>query len=266
MRKGIILFLVSILFLPSCGVPNYRDFKEYISIYDYNSSIEGKSYVRGFRVDISIPESDLVHMESGSPAVLVMYSITPSGGSSLLESRFDRYIRNYNNHYNGSPATFDSSTGRLNNVEASYGENEKDIYLYSFTSDESHPSLSQSPNYTYPDLTLYRSYFFMFRKESVSAESESPFYLIMDVYALDDTGSYISLDSIPMYRFNNDPFFSSVDNIDSSNLTNDYSYYRDLDETDNNRYEINLFISVAVQSANYNNISWSDLEYQSITP
>ena len=177
MRKGIILFLVSILFLPSCGVPNYRDFKEYISIYDYNSSIEGKSYVRGFRVDISIPESDLVHMESGSPAALVMYSITPSGGSSLLESRFDRYIRNYNNHYNGSPATFDSSTGRLNNVEASYGE--KDIYLYSFTSDESHPSLSQSPNYTYPDLTLYRSYFFMFRKESVSAESESPFYLIM---------------------------------------------------------------------------------------
>ena len=264
MRKVIILFLISILFLSSCGIPNYRDFKEYISIDNYNSSIEGKSYERGFRVDISIPESDLVHMESGSPSVLVMYSITPSGGSSLLESRFDRYIRNYNNHYNGSPATFDSSTGRLNNVEASYGE--RNIYLYSFTSDESHPSLSQSPNYTYPDLTQYKSYFFMFRKESVSAEKESPFYLIMDVYALDDTGSYISLDSIPMYRFNNDTFFSSVDNIDNSNLINDYSFYRDLDETDNNSYKINIFLAVAVQSENYNNISWSDLEYQAIRP
>lgn len=265
MRKGIILFLISILFLSSCGVPNYRDYSDYIVISKLSgSSIDGKSYERGFRVNISIPESDLVYMESGSPSALVMYSITPSHGSSLLESRFDRYIRNYNNHYNGSPATFDSSTGRLNNVEASYGEIY--IYLYSFTSDESHPSLSQSPYYTYPDLTLYRSYFFMFRKENVSAERESPFYLIMDVYALDDTGSYISLDSIPMYRFNNDPFFSSVDNIDSSNLTNDYSYYRDLDETDNNSYEINLFISVAVQSENYNNISWSDLEYQAIEP
>lgn len=264
MRKVIILFLISILFLSSCGIPNYRDYSDYINISkSYNSSIDGKNYNRGFRVDISIPESDLVYMEPGSPSALVMYSIAPEGTGTLI-NRFDRYIRNHNNHYNGSPATFDSATGRLNNVEATHDE--RNIYLYLFTSDESHPSLSQSPNYSYPDLKQYRTYFFMFRKESVSAESESPFYLIMDVYALDDSGSYVSLDSIPMYRFNNEPFFASVDNIDSSNLVDDYSYYRDLDETDNNSYEINIFVSVAVQSENYNNISWSDLEYQSITP
>lgn len=259
MRKGIILFLVSILFLSSCGVPNYRDYSDYISVSRV-SSVSGSDieYDAGFRVELDHPQ--LSNMQEGSPSVLLMYSIAPGTGS--LTTSFNRYIRNYNNYYNGSPATF-SASGRLNNVESTAEGNP--IYLYAFRGDNGQP-LSTPLEYTFGDLTQYRYYYFMIRASE--RDGSNNFHFIMDVYGTNSLSSEpitrIASD-INLYRYSgsNTQFTATIDGHSSND---DYSYYYVREEDDSSEYVINIALAVNVVSTEYNNIYWYQLVFDSIAP
>ena len=235
MRKGIILFLVSILFLSSCGVPNYRDYSDYISVSRV-SSVSGSDieYDAGFRVELN--HSGLSNMQEGSPSVLLMYSIAPGGTGSLTTS-FNRYIRNYNNYYNGSPANF--TNGRLNNVESTYEGNA--IYLYEFSGDNGQP-LSTPLEYTFGSLNQYRYYYFMIR--SSERDGSNNFHLIMDVYGATSLSSSELIDSdINLYRYSgSNTQFTATTEGHSSN--DDYSYYYVREEDDSSEYVINIALTI----------------------
>lgn len=257
MRKGIILFLVSILFLSSCGVPNYRDYSDYISVSRV-SSVSGSDieYDAGFRVELN--HSGLSNMQEGSPSVLLMYLIAPGGKDSLATS-FNRYIRNYNNYYNGSPANF--TNGRLNNVESTYEGNA--IYLYAFRGDNGQP-LSTPLEYTFGSLNQYRYYYFMIR--SSERDGSNNFHLIMDVYGATSLSSSELIDSdINLYRYSgSNTQFTATTEGHSSN--DDYSYYYVREEDDSSEYVINIALAVNVVSTEYNNIYWYQLAFDKITP
>ena len=267
MRKGIILFLVSILFLSSCGVPNYRDYSDYISVSRV-SSVSGSDieYDAGFRVELN--HSGLSNMQEGSPSVLLMYSIAPGTGS--LTTSFNRYIRNYNNYYNGSPATF-SASGRLNNVESTTEGNP--IYLYAFRGDNGQP-LSTPLKYTFGRLNHYRYYYFMIRTSE--RDGSNNFHLIMDVYGADSlsqTPERLTVDgqpdsdpiSVNLYRYSgSNTQFTATTEGHSSN--DDYSYYYVREEDDSSEYVINIALAVNVVSTEYNNIYWYQLAFDKITP
>ena len=259
MRKVIILFLISILFLSSCGIPNYRDYSDYISVSKV-SRVNGYDieYDAGFRVELN--HSGLSNMQEGSPSVLLMYSIAPGTGS--LTTSFNRYIRNYNNYYNGSPATF-SASGRLNNVESTLEGNP--IYLYAFRGDNGQP-LSTPLEYTFGSLNQYRYYYFMIRASE--RDGSNNFHLIMDVYGATSLFSSeptrIASD-INLYRYSgSNTQFTATTEGHSSN--DDYSYYYVREEDDSSDYRINIFLAVNVVSTEYNNIYWYQLVFDSITP
>lgn len=256
MRKGIILFLVSILFLPSCGVPNYRDYSDYISVSRV-SSVSGSDieYDAGFRVELD--HSELSNMQEGSPSVLLMYSIAPGTGS--LTTSFNRYIRNYNNYYNGSPANF--TNGRLDNVESTYEGNA--IYLYEFSGDNGQP-LSTPLEYTFGSLNQYRYYYFMIR--SSERDGSNNFHLIMDVYGATSLSSSELIDSdINLYRYSgSNTQFTATTEGHSSN--DDYSYYYVREEDDSSEYVINIGLAVNVVSTEYNNIYWYQIVFDDVDP
>ena len=268
MRKGIILFLVSILFLSSCGVPNYRDYSDYISVSRV-SSVSGSDieYDAGFRVELN--RSGLSNMQEGSPSVLLMYSIAPGTGS--LTTSFNRYIRNYNNYYNGSPATF-SASGRLNNVESTAEGNP--IYLYAFRGDNGQP-LSTPLEYTFGSLNQYRYYYFMIRASE--RDGSNNFHFIMDVYganSLSENPVHLTEDgnpdedndtptSIDLYRYSNTQFTATTDGHSSND---DYSYYYVREEDDSSEYVINIALAVNVVSTEYNNIYWYQLVFDDVDP
>lgn len=267
MRKVIILFLISILFLSSCGIPNYRDYSDFISVSKV-SRVNGYDieYDAGFRVELN--HSGLSNMQEGSPSVLLMYSIAPGTGS--LTTSFNRYIRNYNNYYNGSPATF-SSSGRLNNVESTLEGNP--IYLYAFRGDNGQP-LSTPLEYTFGRLNQYRYYYFMIR--TAERDGSNNFHFIMDVYgsdSLSQTPERLTVDgqpdsdpiSINLYRYSgsNTQFTATTDGHSSND---DYSYYYVKEEDDSSEYVINIALAVNVVSTEYNNIYWYQLAFDKITP
>ena len=261
MRKGIILFLVSILFLSSCGVPNYRDYSDYISVSRV-SSVSGSDieYDAGFRVELN--HSGLSNMQEGSPSVLLMYSIAPGTGS--LTTSFNRYIRNYNNYYNGSPATF-SASGRLNNVESTTEGNP--IYLYAFRGDNGQP-LSTPLEYTFGSLNQYRYYYFMIRASE--RDGSNNFHFIMDVYGTNSLSSSELITTriasdINLYRYSgsNTQFTATTDGHSSND---DYSYYYVREEDDSSEYVINIGLAVNVVSTEYNNIYWYQLVFDYVDP
>ena len=261
MRKGIILFLVSILFLSSCGVPNYRDYSDYISVSRV-SSVSGSDieYDAGFRVELN--RSGLSNMQEGSPSVLLMYSIAPGTGS--LTTSFNRYIRNYNNYYNGSPATF-SASGRLNNVESTAEGNP--IYLYAFRGDNGQP-LSTPLEYTFGSLNQYRYYYFMIRASE--RDGSNNFHFIMDVYGTNSLSSSELITTriasdINLYRYSgsNTQFTATTDGHSSND---DYSYYYVREEDDSSEYVINIGLAVNVVSTEYNNIYWYQLVFDYVDP
>ena len=257
MRKVIILFLISILFLSSCGIPNYRDYSDYSRVPSVSGSdIE---YDAGFRVELN--SSGLSNMQEGSPSVLLMYSIAPGTGS--LTTSFNRYIRNYNNYYNGSPATF-SASGRLNNVESTLEGNP--IYLYAFRGDNGQP-LSTPLEYTFGSLKQYRYYYFMIRASE--RDGSNNFHLIMDVYGATSLSSSDSItriaSDINLYRYSgSNTQFTAITEGHSSN--DDYSYYYVREEDDSSEYVINIALAVNVVSTEYNNIYWYQLAFDKITP
>lgn len=271
MRKVIILFLISILFLSSCGIPNYRDYSDYISVSSV-SSVSGSDikYDAGFRVEIdkSVIASNNPH--TGSPAVLLMYSIAP-GGKGSLSSSFNRYIRNHNNYYNGSPATF-SASGRLNNVESTLEGNP--IYLYAFCGENGQP-LTTPLEYTFGSLNQYRYYYFMIRASE--RDGSNNFHLIMDVYGSDSLSEnpvHLTEDgnpdedndtptSIDLYRYSNTQFTATTDGHSSND---DYSYYYVREDGDSSEYIINLALAVNVFTQSYNNVYWSQLVFDDVDP
>ncbi len=259
MRKVIILFLISILFLSSCGIPNYRDYSDYISVSKV-SRVNGYDieYDAGFRVELS--HSGLSNMQEGSPSVLLMYSIAPGTGS--LTTSFNRYIRNYNNYYNGSPATF-SASGRLNNVESTLEGNP--IYLYAFRGDNGQP-LSTPLEYTFGSLNQYRYYYFMIRTSE--RDGSNNFHLIMDVYgatSLSSSEHMLIASDINLYRYSgsNTQFTATTDGHSSND---DYSYYYVREEDDSSEYVINIALAVNVVSTEYNNIYWYQIVFDDVDP
>lgn len=262
MRKGIVLFLVSILVLSSCGVPNYRDYSDYISVSRV-SSVSGSDidYDAGFRVELN--HSGLSNMQEGSPSVLLMYSIAPDTGS--LATSFNRYIRNYNNYYNGSPANF--TNGRLNNVESTYEGNA--IYLYEFSGDNGQP-LSTPLEYTFGSLNQYRYYYFMIGTSE--RDGSNNFHFIMDVYganSLSDDPVRLTVAgepiSINLYRYSgSNTQFTATTEGHSSN--DDYSYYYVKEEDDSSEYVINIALAVNVVSTEYNNIYWYQIVFDDVDP
>ena len=158
-RKVLSVLLVSILFLfSSCGMPSYHDYSSSISISRAPTIVNGKSYDAGFSVRVSSSDPSVSSLSSETPSILIMYCIASGRGS--FSSQFNSYIRNSNNYYNGTAASFNNS-GQLNNVETTVDSHE--VHLYHFTGEASRP-LHDPAGYTYPSLKLDTTYYFMFEK------------------------------------------------------------------------------------------------------
>ncbi len=266
MRKGIILFLISILFLSSCGIPSYRNYSDYISVSNRVSNVNGYDieYDAGFLVYINrSADPNLLALQPGSPSVLLLYTIAPDHGS--LAENFNRYIRNYNNYYNGSPVTFD--TGRLDNVESNSDGNP--IYLYPFRGDDGRP-FTQPVEYTFGDLNssdkVYEYYYFMIRRSE--RDGINNFHFIMDVYGSDSLSDnpYPIEEGINLFRYTgeNTLFTATTEGHSSSN---DYSYYYVREEDDSSDYIINIALAVNIvpnASSPYSNIYWSQLVFNEV--
>ena len=241
--------LVFILFFVSCGMPSYHDFDGEI--------ITTTPISRGFRVSFS----DAIlnqNFNSLSPSILLMYSITDDGNNNL-ENDFDLRIKYKNANDNGVPAIF--SNGRLDNVQATVDN--KNIYLYEFTSineNGDRVSLSSAPGYTYPSLDINHVYYFVIRTAPIENEN-TQIYLIVDIYQDNTDGSPIS--SIPLYRYNNSAFYSTINNSIANNNP-DYMYYSDANsDTEISSYEIQVFLAVNIvpdENSSFSNIYWTELD------
>ena len=146
-RKVLSVLLVSILFLfSSCGMPSYHDYSSSISISRAPTIVNGKSYER-----VSSSDPSVTSLSSETPSILIMYCIASGRGS--FSSQFNSYIRNSNNYYNGTAASFNN--GQLNNVETTVDSHE--VHLYHFTGEANRP-LHVPAGYTYPSLELDTTY------------------------------------------------------------------------------------------------------------
>lgn len=262
-RRIILIFLLAVLFFfMSCGIPTYHYYGYDISVGSYSRDINGNSYDVGFYVQINWSGDYLNSLEDGTPGVLLTYSVAPS--ASGLSSTFNSYIRNTSGYYNGTAAIFSGSNYYLNNVRATYEGGT--IHLFPFTG-ENNLSLNTAPSYTYDisdirDFRNYDTYYFMLKKSTSS--SDGSFYFLMDVYAYNSTtGVYEQINSnIPLYRYNNESFYSVV-----SGHTNDpdYSYYStsEYGEYICFAFAVDLVPSTANDSSNtyWTELAYTDIEY-----
>lgn len=264
------LTLLAIFLLSGCGMPTYHDFDSLISVTSVSSvpGIDDVDYVTGFRVNINWDgDSYLNNLDDSSPAVLLMYTISPERGS--LSSNFNRIIGGSNNYNNGMTASFNDN-GQLEGVSATTSGQE--IMLYAF--DNELRSLSTTPTYTYGPLLRTDGegngityYYFMIQRES-SADGAG-FYFVLDIYTGDGSSSTL-VDSIDMYRSygntNNLVFPNSVPAVNECTDT-DFNFYASADNNDDT-YQISFSIAVNMipgAGGTHNNIFWSDLSYRNYT-
>lgn len=261
------LTLLAIFLLSGCGMPTYHDFDSSVSIRRRISSVPGidQRYDAGFRVNINWGgDSYLDDLDSQSPSVLLMYSITGDRGS--LQSTFNRAIGGSNNYNNGRTATFNDN-GQLEDVTVTVDGAE--ISLYSFTDETG--SHSNPPTYTFGPFkrtdvsgNTIPYYYFMFRREDSS--DGNGFYFILDIYTGDGSTSNL-LESHELYRSYGGQagqlFFNSLPDMAACTNT-DYNYYSTTENHAEAVYQVNFFLSVNLlpgSNSTQSNNFWSDLSY-----
>lgn len=251
-RKVLSVLLVSILFLfSSCGMPSYHDYSSSISISRAPTIVNGKSYDAGFSVRVSSSDPSVTSLSSETPSILIMYCIASGRGS--FSSQFNSYIRNSNNYYNGTAASFNKS-GQLNNVETTVDSHE--VHLYHFTGEANRP-LHVPAGYTYPSLKLDTTYYFMFEKVDNQDNTICLHLTVLESGSSDLT----ERDSFNVYRYDGSSFSRTAE----SGSGPDYEFYTD--GGDSQFYELQLVAAVNLvpsASSSSNNIYWSALSFDSI--
>lgn len=250
--------LSSVLFLfSSCGMPTYHDFDHFSNAIQVStSSVPGieTDYLAVYRVIINDVDPYLSQIDDSSPAVLLMYSIAPSGSSSI-GTQFNSVYRGSSRYNNGMQVVFDND-GSLENISYTDTDENKEIKVYRFSDENGNP-LSISPYYTYSNLDLNTYYYFAIRKEYYSSDS-SEFVFVMDVYRRSNTSSNVSdeernpIAEVVLRRANGSLFYSQ------SSGSGDYSFY----EAGTVRYTINLYLTVNLtpgSNAEFSNLYWSRL-------
>ena len=252
--------LSSVLFLfSSCGMPTYHNFSYFSNTIQVSSSLSSvpgidTDYLAVYRVIINDVDPYLSQIDDSSPAVLLMYSIAPSGSSSI-GTQFNSVYRGSSRYNNGMQVVFDND-GSLENISYTDTDENKEIKVYRFSDENGNP-LSISPYYTYSNLDLNTYYYFAIRKEYYSSDS-SEFVFVMDVYRRSNTSSNVSdeernpIAEVVLRRANGSLFYSQ------SSGSGDYSFY----EAGTVRYTINLYLTVNLtpgSNAEFSNLYWSRL-------
>ena len=247
LKKLIIAFLLAfILFFVSCGMPNSHDYSSDVVVTRVGSD---QKYLNGFRVHFYNSQIRI------NTSVLLMYTIADDDYS--LISNFNSHIRNSSNYYNGTPATF-LDNGRLDNVESTAGNN-KTIYFYEFSGKDDNNqniNVSDSPDYTFSDMTTSHDYYFMIKK--VVSEDNSGFYFVLDIFQ-DSKDSQTPLYSINLFRYDGKSFLLDLSENEISS-ENDYSFYNDSTYNNGDNYDIQLFLTLCIvpsSDSSYSNIFWT---------